>query len=155
MIWLENGFGWIFDDSSMQIFSESLICLGIPPASVQATGFSWDLSLETEMAIAEHGCCFYFTTISVWILMYVSPAAIPTTKSQVSGSRFSGTVRTQSRLRTQAHDSFTLVGGVTNTQAIQRPITVQGSVHRGIHQKHNPGKNVLTDRGGSYKINLL
>ena len=30
--------------------------VGMPPFSLQITGFSWDLSLETN---AEHGCCFY------------------------------------------------------------------------------------------------
>ena len=57
------------DHSSMQNFSESLISLGLhqwAPSSVQTTGFWWDLSLETEKTIAEHGCCFYLP-ISVWI----------------------------------------------------------------------------------------
>ena len=50
-----------FNHSSMQNFSESII-LGFappPPPSVQTTSFWWDLSLETEMAIAEHGCLFF------------------------------------------------------------------------------------------------
>ena len=45
-------------------------------------GFSWDLSLE--MAIAEHGCSFYWT-IFVWILLEVIALLdnLPMRKSQI------------------------------------------------------------------------
>jgi hypothetical protein len=68
---LENTLGGIFDHSSRQNLSRSLIsfvCAYGLPSSIQTTCFQWGSSPETEMAIAT---CWYCgqLTISLCILM--------------------------------------------------------------------------------------
>ena len=73
----------IWRDSWPIVYAELFIIidiLGIPPSSVQTTGSSWDLSLET---IAKHGCIYVAISVLIFMDVWSHCPAVQFTYDQV------------------------------------------------------------------------